>query len=151
MSILERRFGVTLLVDTGAWYALADESERCHGRAVECLDGLAENEELVTTDAVVVETWALLCSHLGRPSALRFWTSLRENSTRIICLQSSDIEAAWHIVTGWPDQDFSFTDATTFAVMERCGLTRCFAFDAHFSVYRYGPRKDRAFTRIPAV
>lgn len=139
----------TLLVDTGAWYALADTSDRNHTRAVQCLDALEDDDDLMTTDAIVVETWALLTSHLGRPAALRFWETLRENATPILCLQPSDLEAAWHIVSNWSDQDFSFTDATTFAIMERCGVTKCFAFDKHFSVYRYGPRKDRAFTRLP--
>jgi hypothetical protein len=29
--------------------------------------------------------------------------------------------------------------------MERLGITRVASFDHHFAVYRYGPRRDRAF------
>jgi predicted nucleic acid-binding protein len=34
---------------------------------------------------------------------------------------------------------------TSFAVMERLGVTSVTSFDAHFSIYRFGPRRERAF------
>lgn len=140
---------MSILVDTGAWYALADTSDRHHLAAASFLAGAADSEELVTTDGIVVETWALIRSHLGRPAALKFWATLRDAATPILCIEPVDLEAAWHAVHSWPDQDFSFTDATSFAIMERLGITRCFSFDQHFLTYRFGPRRDRHFTRLP--
>ena len=29
--------------------------------------------------------------------------------------------------------------------MERLGVTTAASFDAHFSIYRFGPRRERAF------
>jgi uncharacterized protein len=43
------------------------------------------------------------------------------------------------------DQNFSIVDRTSFAVMERLGLTRAISFDDDFAVYRYGRNRDRAF------
>jgi predicted nucleic acid-binding protein len=36
-------------------------------------------------------------------------------------------------------------DRTSFAAMERLGLTQVASFDAHFAIYRYGRNRDRAF------
>ena len=45
-----------VFVDTGAWYALAAPDDASHGRAVALLDEHAGH--LITTDHVLVETWA---------------------------------------------------------------------------------------------
>ena len=44
------------------------------------------------------------------------------------------------------DQDFSMTDRTSWAVMERHGIEEAIAFDVDFAVYRYGLGLRRAFT-----
>jgi predicted nucleic acid-binding protein len=49
----------------------------------------------------------------------------------------------------FPDQTLSFTDCTSFALMERIGVHEAFAFDSHFLVYRFGSRRDRVFQRWP--
>ncbi len=43
------------------------------------------------------------------------------------------------------DQDFSIVDRTSFAVMERLRVSAVASFDNHFAVYRFGPRRERAF------
>ena len=138
-----------MLVDTGAWYALADASDRHHQEASGFYREHAGQTPLVTTDLIVAETWALLASHLGRPAAVTFWDILRTTRTSIFTLDPVDLEAAWHIAQAFPDQAFSFIDCTTFALMERLGIHEAFAFDAHFLVYRFGPGRQRAFRRFP--
>jgi predicted nucleic acid-binding protein len=56
-----------------------------------------------------------------------------------------DLDAAWRIGEAFPDQDFSIVDRTSFAVMERLGIASVASFDDHFSIYRFGPRRERAF------
>lgn len=104
----------------------------------------------MTTDLIVAETWTLLCAHLGRAAALTFWETLRITRIPIMTLDPVDLEAAWRIAQAFPDQAFSFTDCTSFALMERLGVLEAFAFDAHFLVYRFGSRRERAFARWPA-
>jgi len=36
-------------------------------------------------------------------------------------------------------------DRTSFAVMERLGVHRAASFDDDFAVYRFGPRRSKAF------
>jgi len=148
-SILPRRFGVSILVDTGAWYALADTADRHHRNAQHFYAGCLGQDTFITTDLIVAETWSLIHAHLGRPAALAFWGGLRDAQIPITILGAVDLEAAWRIVEAVPDQLFSFVDCTTFAVMERLHIDDAFAFDSHFLIYRYGPNRQRAFRRVP--
>ncbi len=138
-----------MLVDTGAWYAIADASDRHHEEARRFYTEHAGQTPFVTTDLIVAETWALLGSHLGRAAALTFWGTLRATRIPILTVDPVDLEAAWHIAQAFPDQPFSFVDGSTFALMERLGIDEAFAFDTHFLVYRFGPGRQRAFRRSP--
>lgn len=140
---------MSILVDTGAWYAVADTSDRYHEKARGFYAERAGRASLVTTDHILAETWTLLDSHLGRSVALTFWETLRETRIPILTAESSDLEAAWRIVQAFPDQSFSLVDCVTFAIMERFGVTEAFSFDSHFLIYRYGPNRQRAFQRLP--
>jgi predicted nucleic acid-binding protein len=138
-----------LFVDTGAFYALGDRSDRHHHAARAAWLEAAESDELLTTDHVVVETWLLLRARLGRPAAIQWWDALRRGAVSVIGVTSRDFERAREIVDRWKDQDFSLVDCTSFAVLERLGIGRAFAFDSHFRVVRLGERRDRALTLVP--
>lgn len=138
-----------MFVDTGAWYAIADASDRHHETARTFYLEHAPRGRLFTTDLVLAECWTLIGAHLGRSAALRFWETLRTTRIPLVTIEPVDLEAAWRIVHAFPDQDFSFTDCTSFAVMERLGVDEAFAFDAQFLLYRFGPRRQRAIRRLP--
>ncbi|MFW6111111.1 MAG: type II toxin-antitoxin system VapC family toxin [Thermoproteota archaeon] len=46
-------------------------------------------------------------------------------------------EKAWEIFKKYQDKDFSFTDCTTFAMMEEEALSTAFTFDPHFQQYGF--------------
>jgi predicted nucleic acid-binding protein len=119
-----------------------DRSDRYHVRAG---DLLGSGEKLITSDHVLVECWRLARDHLGRSVAERFWGSVRGGLASVESVVSSDLDAAWRIGEAFFDQDFSIVDRTSFAVMERLGIASVASFDDHFSIYRYGPRRERAF------
>ena len=81
----------------------------------------------------------------GFGAAEGFWEKLRGGVATIETVLPGDLDAAWRIGEVFPDQDFSVVDRTSFAVMERLGITRVATFDDHFAIYRYGPRRERAF------
>jgi predicted nucleic acid-binding protein len=99
----------------------------------------------VTTSHVIVETWLLLNSRYHRRGAEQFWESVRRGAAQVEFVTAADLEHAWMIGETFPDQDFSIVDRTSFAVMERIGLTKVASFDDDFAVYRYGRARDRAF------
>jgi predicted nucleic acid-binding protein len=45
------------------------------------------------------------------------------------------IEKAWKLFKDYSDHAFSFTDCTSFALMEHLRLKQAFSFDAHFREY----------------
>lgn len=133
---------MSVFVDTSAWYAAADSADRSNGRVKSALSGAGG---LVTSDHVLAESWILLRHRLGRTAAERFWEGLRGGIAHVEMVGAPDLEAAWGIGETYPDQDFSLIDRTSFAVMQRLGITEVISLDADFSVYRYGRRRDRAF------
>jgi predicted nucleic acid-binding protein len=136
---------MSLFVDTSCWYAAADSSDRENQRAKAILSG---GEPLVTTDHILVETWTLVHHRIGRRAAERFWQGLRDGVAVLEIVGAADIEAAWRIGAEFRDQDFSFVDRTSFAVMRRLGIERAAAFDDDFAVFRFGPNLRRAFTVV---
>lgn len=133
---------MTLFVDTSAFYAAADAGDRSHARAREILSA---GDALVTTDHVLVESWLLMRSRGGRVAAERFWAGLRGGLAAVETVLPVDLDRAWQIGEAFADQDFSIVDRTSFAVMERLGVAAAASFDDDFAIYRYGPRRDRAF------
>lgn len=133
---------MSVFVDTSVWYAAADADDRSNARAKAIL---SESARLVTTDHVLIETWTLLRWRIHRAAAEAFWQGLRRGVAGIEPIGTADLEAAWAIGLIFPDQDFSIVDRTSFAAMERLGVERAAAFDPDFSIYRYGPKRDRAF------
>jgi uncharacterized protein len=140
---------VSILVDTGAWYAVTDTADRHHEEASRFYLDQTSKNTLVTTDLILAETWTLLNSHLGRYAAVIFWETLRETRTPILTIDPVDLEAAWRIAQAFPDQTFSFVDCASFVQMERLAITEAFTFDAHFLTYRYGPQRQRVFRCLP--
>lgn len=134
---------MTLFVDTSVWVAVADRSD---SRTADAKALLNTDEALITTDHVLVESWHMVSGRAGHRTADRFWDFIRSAGIRLEQVGAADLESAWHIGTAFADQEFSIVDRTCFAVMERLGVHRAASFDAHFSVYRFGPRRDRAFT-----
>lgn len=138
-----------MFVDTSAFYALADQSDRNHKVARDYYETIIGKKRLFTTDHVLVECWFLITSKLGRGKALAFWDGLRAGIVSIVLVQSSDLDAARRALAEFADQDLSLVDATSFAVMERLGEREAFAFDEHFRVYRFGRGRKQSFQVLP--
>ena len=124
------------------WFATMVARDRNNARAKLVL---REAHEHVTSDHVVVETWLLLNSRYRWEAAEQFWDRIRQGAVRVEYITAADLETAWAIGEVFGDQEFSLVDRTSFAVMERLGITQVASFDDDFAVYRYGRSRDRAF------
>lgn len=126
-----------VLIDTGAFYAFADESDAHHADAIAIFSGLVGNgDSLFTTSFVVSETHALLLNRLHQPAATQFLKDT-EDGTRIsvMWVTPNDVKQARTLIYRYDDKRYSLTDATSFVVMERLKLSHAFTFDRNFSQY----------------
>src|SRR6266576_1256500 len=133
---------MSLFVDASIWYAAADSSDRSNARSKVIL---RSGETLVTSDHVLVETWTLLHHKLDGKAAEGFWEGLRSGIALIEAGTLADLEVAWDVGVSWRDQDFSIVDRPSFAVMQRLGIARVASLDAHFAVFRFGPKRRQSF------
>ena len=119
-----------VIVDTTAVYALLDRSDTNHTRAVALLKKIRGEQCLVMlTNFIVAEAHALILARLGHGLARTWLKNLRWPVERVAL---EDEERAGEIIFAYEDKTFSYTDATTFALMERTGIRTAFAFDNHF-------------------
>ena len=119
-----------VLVDTSAIFALVDRSDANHAAARAVLTALQKRRaEPLLTNFIVAEAHALLLARLGAAVA-RTW--LLGNAWSIERATEDDEGRASAIIARYGDKSYSYTDAISFAVMERRGLRLAFAFDPRF-------------------
>ncbi len=125
-----------VFVDTGAYYALADPGDTSATVAKVISEHLiAERWVIYTSNFILAEIHALLLRRRGRAVALKVLEDLDQSPTTIERVTVADEARAREIITQYDDKNFSLTDATSFAVMERLGITCAFTFDRNFEQY----------------
>ena len=134
-------------VDTSVWYAATNESDTDRDIARSLL---SEHESaLVTSDHVLVELWNLVKVRTHHLAAHQAVSAIHVSRARIECTTDADLQAAEAIRLKFDDQAFSLTDRTSWALMERLGITEALSLDDHYRIYRYGPERRRAFRVLP--
>ncbi len=132
-----------IFVDTGAWYALIDEKDPDHGSAREFY--INNSIPLLTTNFIFDEAVTLLMSRLGWKVASEFGEKLKKSSfVSLVYITDIDEDRAWKIFLKYKDAGFSFTDCTSFALMERVKIDTAFTFDRYFKALKFkiGPDLD---------
>lgn len=126
-----------IFVDTSAFYAIADPLDQDSAGARERFRWLVSGgTELVTTNFVVAELHALFITRGKRENAKRMLLAFdRSRTTNVVRATEEDERRAREIVLQYDDKDFSLTDAISFSVMERLGITQAFSLDRHFRQY----------------
>ncbi len=127
-----------VFVDTWAWYALTDVADASHALAQQTNERLLDGKyTFVTTNFVLDEAITLIRYNMHHAAAVRFWQMLRslieDGLVELVRVDQAHEDAAWEVFEQYSDQDFSYTDCTSFAVMRQLGLTNVFTADHHFA------------------
>lgn len=96
---------------------------------------IAEHRTLVTTNYVIAELHALLLARIGHRVALQVLIDLLSSDLAVVRVSATDEHRALQILKTYSDKGFSFTDATSFAIMDQLGTRTAFTFDHHFAQY----------------
>lgn len=120
-----------VFVDTSAWFSLLDKDSENHQTAVQYLKETMA--PFITSDYILDETLTLIRSAISHKAAIEFWDNINKSHwATILDISPRDKEQAIGIFRKYNDKDFSFTDCTSFALMQRIGIKDAFSFDKHF-------------------
>jgi len=136
-----------IFVDTWAWVALANESDNWHEIA-ESLNRklILAGYIYITTNFVLDECYTLIQARLHKQAAIDFGEeirlSIKAGIVEMVHVSEKIEEQAWSLFRSHRDKNYSFTDCTSFVVMQRSGINEAFTGDIHFSQF--------GFVRLPS-
>jgi uncharacterized protein len=133
-----------VFVDTGAWYALKNKNDPDHFAVYSFFEQLpAAGIVCYTSDYVVDEAITLTRSRLKnhQVAAALAEELLSEKAARLIYVAPHYLPRALEIYIKYSDQQFSFTDCTSFAIMENLNIKEALAFDRHLTFEAFGFRQ----------
>jgi len=128
---------MAIFADTSALYALLDANDGNHERSARIWRQImASDDDVVTTNYVLVETFALVQSRLGLEAVREFQESV------VPVLQIEFITADVHrlgiaALLAAERRNLSLVDCVSFEVMRDSGIKSAFAFDDHFRKYGF--------------
>jgi predicted nucleic acid-binding protein len=124
---------IRYFVDSSALIALAKVNDDNHLRARTFLESLSGSFQFVTSDYILDETLTRLSDSLGAEKAAHFVEKIFESRLyKIIFIEKRIFESALKWLKKYADKPLSFTDCTSFVLMQKFGLKRAFAFDDDF-------------------
>lgn len=130
-----------VFIDSGGFLAVMDRDDPFHpaGREITArLESL--RAQLYTSNSIVDEACTLVRSRATRALAAQFLRSLKTSGIVVLRVTPVIEAEAERIFLRHDDKDFSFTDCTSFALIEAKRLDAVLAFDRHFSQYRFRHR-----------
>jgi predicted nucleic acid-binding protein len=122
--------------------AIEDLDDANHTIAIDYRDKIRTGDtpfrRLYTSNYVIDEALTLLRTHCGHRVAVSLRKTLEASRLlNVLWITESLEKAAWGIFEKHTDKEFSFTDCTSFALMEAEAIRNVFTFDQHFSQYGF--------------
>jgi predicted nucleic acid-binding protein len=123
-----------VFVDTSGLYALVEKNDAHHRAARHAVENLVRGgRKLVLTDYIVDETITLSNARSGKRVAMRVLDLVEQSAgIRIEWVGSLRFEEATSFFRKHADHGYSFTDCTSFIVMNELELTQALTTDKHF-------------------
>lgn len=118
--------------DTSFWYALQDRRDRHHEQARKIVaQGMGR---IVLSNHVVGETWTLIRRRADHATAVGFLDRLDAlPDLEVVTVDDNTEVDAWKWLRRHDEREYSFTDATSFAIMRRRRIREALAFDGDFA------------------
>jgi len=108
-----------IFVDTSANFSYINPKDPSYNASLHAMARLADaHASLLTSNFVVAETHALLLTRVSHAAAMRFLDAIFAGATQIIRVREADETIAREIIRRFADKDYSYTDATSFAIYE---------------------------------
>jgi predicted nucleic acid-binding protein len=122
-----------IFVDTSFWLALQLPRDCLHDEAASLITRVGR-ELLVTSNHVRGETWTFLRHRAWHAAAVAFLDALERTERLRLVFVDEDLENdALHWLRRHDEREYSFVDATSFALMRSLRIREAFAFDGDFT------------------
>ena len=123
---------MSVFIDTSGFIAILDKDNARHAEAAKTwMDILTSEEDLVTTNYVLVETCALVQNRLGM-TAIKMFQEDVVPVLRIEWIDKDVHHAAMGIMLAAGRKKLSLVDCVSFETMRLLGVTTAFTLDKHF-------------------
>ena len=118
-----------VFVDTGGWYAVSVARDRRHKLAIQHYASLLDDDTLlVTSDYVLDETITRLRYDSGHETSIDFLDQIEQAAERgflrILQVDERIWSEACDLYRKYQDQEFSFTDCTSFILAREAASTK---------------------------
>jgi len=123
-----------IFMDTGAWFAFYDKKDSAHLRVKNVVT--SRSDEIVTSNYVLDELVTLFkARHITVNQFRDFVEDLwNEEICGLLRVTETIDREAWDMIKKYHDQEFSFTDCTSFVLMKRHQIKKVCALDHHFQI-----------------
>ena len=122
-----------IFVDTSFWVAQVNTRDQHHAQARSLVSEHGD-AGLVTSNHVRGETWTFLRHRAGHRQAVGFLDAIERSPRVRIVAVSEELEAlALRWLRRHDEREFSFVDATSFALAKALRIREVLAFDGDFS------------------
>lgn len=122
-------------VDTSFWCALYNANDEHHQEALAIWKTLSSLPlRLYTSDYIFDETITLINHKISHSSAVAWGkTLLNSKALNILHIDDRIFSKSWGLFQEYIDKGFSFTDCTSFVLMQVNQIEMALAYDRHFS------------------
>lgn len=125
-----------ILVDTGAWLALADRGDTYHVRSREFFR--SNREPLITTYPVLVESVHLMMKRIGVGKALAWMDTLAAQGVGVFTMTADHLPRLSALMHQYRDLPMDLADASLVLLAEELGEGRIVSSDERdFHAYRW--------------
>jgi uncharacterized protein len=130
-----------IFIDTSAFYALLDRDDSVHQKARKVwADLLGAEHTLVTSNYILIETFALLQNRIGMEAVRGFHDDLLPLIS-VEFVSSGLHRSGISSFLSASRRSLSFVDCISFEIIRTLGIKTVFAFDQHF--------KEQGFIVMP--
>jgi hypothetical protein len=129
---------VKVFVDTSAFCALTIPKDQHNALAKSFHKKfLKDRATFFTSNYVLDEVYTLLKMRSSHSTAVKFMDQMEKSNITILRVTEDIEKSSRAIFKRFQDRRLSFTDCTSFALIDQANIEAVFAFDEHFKYHPY--------------
>jgi len=127
-----------VFIDTSAFCAITIPGDQHNAKAKSAYKHIQKTKSSIyTSDYVLDEVYTLLKSRSSHFTAIKFMDEFEKTNITILHITEEIEKAAKKIFRRFEEKRLSFTDCTSFSLINAFSIETAFAFDDHFRYHPY--------------